>query len=94
MYKRQEEELTEHLRSVALDSSLSGQIDLTTSPEVVSSDLVGSPTAGVVDRFATIVDGRKAVLYVWYDNEYGYSCQVVRLMQHLAHVEARQVPRG
>ena len=86
------EALNAHFRQVAVDSPLAAQIDVTTSPEIVSSDLVGSAHAGVVDVHATIGDGRTAVVYVWYDNEFGYSCQVIRLMQHLAGVSPRHFP--
>ncbi len=86
------EELNDHFRRVALDSPLAGQVDVTTSPEIVSSDIVGASRAGVVDIHATIVSGTTAVLYVWYDNEFGYSCQVVRLMQHLAKVSPLRFP--
>ena len=50
----------------------------------MSSDLVGAERASIVDSAATIVDGPRCVLYVWYDNEAGYSYQVVRVVQHLA----------
>lgn len=86
------EELNAHLRSAALDSTLARQLDVTTSPEIVSSDLVGNSHAAIVDTHATIVRGRNAIVYVWYDNEFGYSCQVVRLMQHMAGVSPRQFP--
>ncbi|MCB9672092.1 MAG: glyceraldehyde-3-phosphate dehydrogenase [Alphaproteobacteria bacterium] len=86
------EEVNEHFRKVSLDSPLHTQIDITTSPEIVSSDLVGNAHAGIVDSFATLVNGRNAVVYVWYDNEFGYSCQVVRLMQHLAGVSPVRFP--
>ncbi len=86
------ESLNAHLRNVAVDSPLAHQIDVTTSPEIVSSDLVGNPRASIVDVHATIGGGRTAVLYVWYDNEFGYSCQVVRLMQHLAGVTPLHFP--
>jgi glyceraldehyde 3-phosphate dehydrogenase len=51
---------------------------------MVSSDFVGNNRAGVVDGLATIATGHHLVLYVWYDNEYGYSSQVVRLLELLA----------
>ncbi|MDN5756095.1 MAG: glyceraldehyde-3-phosphate dehydrogenase, partial [Micrococcaceae bacterium] len=38
----------------------------------------------IVDGLATIANGRNAVVYVWYDNEFGYSCQVVRVIEELA----------
>ncbi|MFB9884997.1 glyceraldehyde-3-phosphate dehydrogenase [Balneatrix alpica] len=77
------EELNDYLSWMALHSEMQKQIDFSTSPEAVSSDFVGSRAAGVVDGLATIVSGNRCVLYVWYDNEFGYSCQVVRIMQHL-----------
>ncbi len=80
-------ELNSYLRDVSLDSPLQNQIDYTNSPEVVSSDFVGSRHAGVVDSVATIVQGNRCVLYVWYDNEFGYSAQVVRMVQHMAGLE-------
>jgi len=86
------EALNAHFRDEALDSPLARQIDVTTSPEIVSSDLVGNSHAGIVDVFATIVRGKTATVYVWYDNEFGYSCQVVRLMQYLAQVSPVTFP--
>jgi len=86
-------ELNSYLRDISLDSPLQNQIDYTNSPEVVSSDFVGSRHAGVVDSLATIVQGNRCVLYVWYDNEFGYSCQVVRMVQMMAGVELPSLPR-
>jgi glyceraldehyde 3-phosphate dehydrogenase (phosphorylating) len=85
-------EINTYLRDVSLDSPLQNQIDYTNSPEVVSSDLVGSTYAGVVDSLATIVEGNRCVLYVWYDNEYGYSCQVVRMIDHVAGLNLPHLP--
>ncbi len=87
------EELNEYLRESSLYSELRDQIDYTASTEIVSTDLVGSRYAGVVDSQATIVDGDRVVLYVWYDNEFGYSCQVVRVMQDMAEVKFPSLPR-
>lgn len=84
--------LNEYLRQVALNSELQNQIDFTSSTEIVSSDLVGSRYAGIVDSQATIVDGDRAVLYVWYDNEFGYSCQVLRVVQDMAGLIVPNVP--
>lgn len=86
------QEINGHLRRISLDSPLQNQIDFTNSSEVVSSDFVGSRHAGVVDSLATIVQGKRCVLYVWYDNEFGYSCQVVRMVQKMAGVELPSVP--
>ena len=78
------DEMNEFLRDVALHSDLQKQVDYVSSPEVVSSDFVGSRHAGVVDGQATIANGNRAVLYVWYDNEAGYSAQVIRLVSEMA----------
>jgi len=85
-------ELNEYLRDVALNSALQRQIDFTTSPEVVSSDLVGNRHACIVDGEATIVDDNRCVLYIWYDNEFGYSCQVVRIVQKMAGIKYPLIP--
>ncbi|MGB4600474.1 MAG: glyceraldehyde-3-phosphate dehydrogenase [Trichlorobacter sp.] len=85
-------ELNRFIRDTALNSPLQNQIDYIISPEVVSSDFVGSRHAGVVDSLATIVQGNRCVLYVWYDNEFGYSCQVVRMIQKMAGLELPSLP--
>lgn len=87
-----EEEVREFLRNAALHSSLQRQIDFTTSPEVVSSDLVGNRHACIVDGEAIIVKDNRVVLYVWYDNEFGYACQVVRVTQSLAGIAYPLIP--
>lgn len=86
------EEINSFLQEVALTGSLRTQIDYVESPEIVSTDFVGSNRAGVVDGLATIVTGKSAVLYVWYDNEYGYSCQVVRVIEQLAGSHPAHLP--
>ncbi|WP_240903060.1 hypothetical protein [Sphingobacterium sp. SGG-5] len=64
------------------------QIKYSDNAELVSSDIMGTSAAAVVDVPATIVrpDGKGIVLYVWYDNEYGYTHQVMRLARHIAGV--------
>ncbi|MBC7195828.1 MAG: glyceraldehyde-3-phosphate dehydrogenase [Deferribacterales bacterium] len=85
-------DVNSYLRDISLDSPLQNQIDYTNSPEVVSSDFVGSRYACIVDSEATIVDGNKCILYLWYDNEYGYSNQVIRLVQEIAGVNLKTIP--
>lgn len=80
------------LRDTALFSSLQRQIDYISAPEVVSSDFIGNRHACVVDGGATIVDGNNVVLYIWYDNEYGYCCQVIRVVQKWAGISYPLVP--
>ena len=80
------DELNEYLRQMALHSGLQQQIGYTVSTEAVSTDFVGSRQACVLDSQATITDGNSCVLYCWYDNEFGYSCQVVRCLEKFAGV--------
>ncbi len=86
------DEVNEYLRQIAMHSDLQKQIDYVASQEVVSTDFVGSRHAGVVDSKATICTGERVILYVWYDNEYGYSHQVVRVMEEIAGVHPPVFP--
>ena len=76
------------LKEEALNGNLMEQIKFSNNDELVSSDIVGTTAASVVDAPATIVsaDGKNAIIYVWYDNEYGYTHQVMRLARHVAGV--------
>ena len=86
------ERMNDFLRTASLHSSLQKQIDYVDSCEVVSSDFVGNRHSGIVDGQATIVTDKQAVVYVWYDNEFGYSCQVVRILQHMSNVRFSYFP--
>ena len=76
------------LKKYALEGDLVEQIKYSIDNELVSSDIVGSAQPSIFDSKATIVteDGKNVVLYVWYDNEYGYSHQVIRLAKYIAKV--------
>jgi len=87
------EEVNSYMRKVALHSPLRKQIDYSNSPEVVSSDFVGSRHACIYDSEATIVNGNQLIMYCWYDNEFGYSCQVHRVLEQLAGVNYRVYPK-
>lgn len=78
------QEVNAFLRRKALHSPLQQQIGYTISTEAVSTDFVGDRHACVFDSQASIVDGDNCVLYCWYDNEFGYSCQVVRCVEKMA----------
>ena len=82
------DEVNDILKDGALRGNLVEQIQYSNSNELVSSDLIGNPCASIVDSPATIVskDKKGMVLYVWYDNEYGYSRQVIRFSKYLADV--------
>ncbi|HNI63154.1 MAG TPA: glyceraldehyde-3-phosphate dehydrogenase, partial [Agitococcus sp.] len=84
--------LNEYVRDIALHSNLQGQIEYTSSTEVVSTDFIGSRSAGIFDAQATIVNGNHACVYVWYDNEMGYSCQVQRIAEQMAGIKYVTVP--
>ena len=82
------EELNAMMKGYAMEGNLVEQIKYSLNNELVSSDIVGSSAPSIFDSNATIVteDGKNCVLYVWYDNEYGYSHQVIRLAKHIAKV--------
>ncbi|MEU0673874.1 glyceraldehyde-3-phosphate dehydrogenase [Streptomyces sp. NPDC006172] len=86
------EEVVDYLRHVSLTSPLKRQIDFISAPDAVSSDFIGSRHASIVDAGALKVEGDNAILYLWYDNEFGYSCQVVRVVQHVSGVEYPTYP--
>ncbi|MCA9837444.1 MAG: glyceraldehyde-3-phosphate dehydrogenase [Trueperaceae bacterium] len=86
------ETVNQFLRQISLESPLRDQIDFTTSTEIVSSDLVGSSRTGIIDANATISQEKRCTLYVWYDNEAGYSYQVVRVLQHMAGLYYPSLP--
>jgi glyceraldehyde 3-phosphate dehydrogenase len=86
--------INEYLRDIALFSPLQHQINFTASKEIVSSDLVGTRAPSVVDSQATIVAGNRATLYVWYDNEFGYSCQVMKVLQHMSDLVYPTLPES
>jgi len=85
--------LNEFLQHTALFSGLQDQIDYTSSTEVVSSDMVGARCASIIDSQATIVDGERCVIYLWYDNEFGYSTQVMRVVNEMAGVRYPTLPK-
>ncbi len=76
------------LKKYALEGDLVEQIKYELSDELVSSDIVGNSAPSIYDSKATIVrkDGKNVLLYIWYDNEYGYSHQVIRLAKYIAKV--------
>ena len=82
------EEVTEIVRNYALNGALVEQIQFAFSNELVSSDIIGNPCPSVFDSNATIIspDKKSIVLYVWYDNEYGYTRQVIRFSKHISEV--------
>ena len=82
------EEVNNIMKKYALEGDLVEQIKYSLNNELVSSDIVGTSAPAIFDSNATIVsgDGKNIVMYVWYDNEYGYSHQVIRLAKYIAKV--------
>jgi len=76
------------MRNAALNGNLVEQIQYSISNELVSTDCIGNSCASIFDSPATIVskDGKTTNLYVWYDNEYGYTRQVMRLAKQISNV--------
>jgi glyceraldehyde 3-phosphate dehydrogenase len=83
------EQVIEMLRHAALRGRYVEQIRFSASNESVSSDFIGDPVAGIFDSPSTQVsaDGRNIVVYLWYDNEFGYAMQVIRLAKQFAKVK-------
>ncbi|MCR9153600.1 MAG: glyceraldehyde-3-phosphate dehydrogenase [Bacteroidetes bacterium] len=86
------EAVNEAMRKAALSGDLVEQIRYSMSNELVSSDIVGESCPSIFDSPATIMDsnGKNMTLYVWYDNEYGYSRQVIRLSKYIAEVRRKR----
>ncbi len=82
------EDIESILKQASLFGDLSEQLEYSISNELVSTDLIGNSHAAIIDGPATIIskDKRSIVLYAWYDNEYGYTRQVVRLAKKIAGV--------
>ncbi|MGM0479774.1 MAG: glyceraldehyde-3-phosphate dehydrogenase [Bacteroidota bacterium] len=82
------EALNDAIRKAALEGELVNQIHYSIDEELVSNDIIGNTCCSVFDSPATIVgpDRKNVVLYTWYDNEYGYTKQVIRLAKYVAKV--------
>ncbi|WP_405605642.1 glyceraldehyde-3-phosphate dehydrogenase [Polaribacter sp. Asnod1-A03] len=74
------------IKKYALEGDLVEQIKYSLDCELVSADIVGTTAPSIFDSKSTITDKETIVIYVWYDNEYGYSHQVMRLAKHIAKV--------
>ncbi|SDG74482.1 glyceraldehyde-3-phosphate dehydrogenase [Psychroflexus sediminis] len=86
--KTTKEELNARIKDAALNGDLVEQIKYSIDNELVSSDIVGVSAPAILDSHATIADENtnSVVLYIWYDNEFGYSHQVIRLAKYISKV--------
>ena len=80
------EEVNEMVRAASLSGNLVAQIRYSTSNDAVSSDFISEPATAIFDSLATQVsqDRKTAIVYVWYDNEFGYALQVIRVAKMMA----------
>ena len=85
-------DLNDYLRKIAFHSSFKDQIDYTNSSEIVSTDFVGNRYAGIIDSAATICKGKNCILYVWYDNEFGYTVQLLGLSKEMVGLTYKRYP--
>jgi glyceraldehyde 3-phosphate dehydrogenase len=83
------EDVNAAIKEAALNGDLVNQIYYSVDEELVSTDIIGNSCCSVYDAPATIVskDGKNVVLYTWYDNEFGYTKQVIRLAKYVAKVQ-------
>jgi glyceraldehyde 3-phosphate dehydrogenase len=86
------EAINDFLKNNAFHSKFREILGYVNSPEIVSTDFYSSPFASIVDSQATIAKGKQVTLYCWYDNEYGYSKQVVSLAKKVANIQMPRLP--
>ena len=86
------EEINQYLKSIAFHSKYREIIGFVNSSEIVSTDFYSSPFASVIDSQATIASKNRVTLYCWYDNEYGYSKQVIGLTKKVAKIVLPRLP--
>ena len=84
--------VNEYLRGIAFHSKYREIIGFVNSPEIVSTDFYSSSFASVIDSQATIASDKRLTLYCWYDNEYGYTKQVIGLTKKIANIDLPRLP--
>ena len=85
--------VNDYLRSMAFHSEYREIIGFVNSSEVVSTDFYSSQFATVIDSQATITNDKRVTLYCWYDNEYGYTKQVINLAKKVAKINLPRLPK-
>ena len=87
------ETVNNYLRSMAFHSKYREIIGYVNSSEIVSTDFYSSPFATIIDSQATITNDKRVTLYCWYDNEYGYTKQVISLAKKVANIDLPRLPK-
>ena len=87
------DDINNYLKSMAFHSKYRESLGFVNSPEIVSTDFYSSPFASIIDSQATITSGKRVTLYCWYDNEYGYTKQVINLAKKIAGISLQRLPK-
>jgi glyceraldehyde 3-phosphate dehydrogenase len=77
------DEVNQVFASAADTGAFTGILQYTEDP-IVSVDIVGSSYSSIFDSGMTMVNGNLVKVLAWYDNEWGYSCRVVDLINKIA----------
>jgi len=76
------EEVNELFRSQADKGDFEGILQYTDEP-IVSTDIVHSSYSSIFDSGLTMANGNLVKVFSWYDNEWGYSCRLVDLVERI-----------
>ena len=77
-----DDQVNEAYRTAAAGDGWKGILEYTEDP-IVSSDIVGNPASCIIDGLSTMAHGNQVKVIGWYDNEWGYSCRLVDLIDRL-----------
>ncbi len=66
----------------AAKGKLKGVLEYSEDP-LVSSDLIHNPNSAIIDGLSTMVIGNLVKVLAWYDNEWGYSVKMVRMIEKI-----------
>jgi glyceraldehyde 3-phosphate dehydrogenase len=76
------EEVNAALKAAA-EGELKGILGYCEEP-LVSVDFLGDPRSSIVDALSTeVIGGTLVKVIAWYDNEWGYSCRLVDLIEYM-----------
>jgi glyceraldehyde 3-phosphate dehydrogenase len=74
------DEVNDAFKAAASEGALAGVLEFSEAP-LVSTDIVGSPASCTFDSLLTQSIGNLVKVFGWYDNEWGYSCRLVDLVE-------------
>jgi glyceraldehyde 3-phosphate dehydrogenase len=76
------DEVNEAYKQAAGDDGWDGILEYT-EDAIVSSDIIGNPASCIIDGLSTLAHGNQVKVIGWYDNEWGYSCRLVDLIDRV-----------